>query len=39
MQIHHASQSGGETQAVLDASVAVEPHQRIPLGNVMQETV
>lgn len=37
MEIHHASQSGGEAQSVLDASVSVQPHQRVPLGDVVQE--
>ena len=38
MQIHHASQSGGESKSVLDASVSVQPHQCIALRDVVQKT-
>jgi hypothetical protein len=38
MQIHHASQSGGESKSVLDAAVSVQPHQSVPLCDVVQKT-
>lgn len=38
MQIHHARQSGGESKSVLDAAVSVQPHQSVPLRDIMQKT-
>ena len=37
MQVHHARQSRREAQTVLDASVSVQPHQRVTLRDVVQE--
>lgn len=37
MEVHHAGQRRGESEAVLDATVAVEPHQRVPLRHIVQE--
>ena len=39
MQVHHARQSRREAQTVLDASVSVQPHQRVTLRDVVQEAV
>ena len=38
MQIHHASQSGGESKSVLDTAVSVQSHQSVPFGHVVQKT-
>lgn len=38
MQIHHARQSRRESKSVLDAAVSVQPHQSVPLRDIMQKT-
>ena len=38
MQIHHASQSGGESKSVLDTAVSVQSHQSVSFGHVVQKT-
>jgi len=37
VQVHHAGQRRGEAHAVLDAAVAVQPHQRVALRHIVQK--
>lgn len=38
MEVHHAGQSGGESHAVRDGAVPVQPHHLVLLGDVVKVT-